>query len=268
MACASCFCTNTSLFSRLSWFFLVHDLSLTFAQELDDKTIPHLKTWAGLYRSADLGVLFRSREHLGLQLTSIAFHYKHMQVVRSCLLSTSLDPLVQQIFNRKSERVSSFTRRWTGPKALSLVAPAVDHQLRFAGQANHAGLGLKKSWYFAKPNRTQIRSKTAEILEKLEEESYIQHASCLVRQGVWTLWNDIRPFDLSWKNLIYGPGPKVIAFVLNAQINSVKTPDMLKLWGFKPEATCPLCSHPQCTLHHTLALHFPKAATLGVMTLF
>jgi hypothetical protein len=69
---------------------------------------------------------------------------------------------------------------------------------------------------------------------------------------VWTHWDDVRPFDLSWKNLIYGPGPKVIAFVLNAQINSVKTPDMLKLWGLISTAQCPLCSHKQCTLHHIL----------------
>ena len=70
--------------------------------------------------------------------------------------------------------------------------------------------------------------------------------------GCRTQWDDVRPLDLSWKNLIYGPGPKVIAFVLNAQINSVKTPDMLKLWGLIPSAQCPLCSHKQCTLHHIL----------------
>src|SRR3954469_22350723 len=80
----------------------------------------------------------------------------------------------------------------------------------------------------------------------------MQHASRLTRQGVWTHWSDVRPFDLSWKNLIYGPGPKVIAFVLNAQINSVKTPDMLKLWKLTASAQCPLCAHKQCTLHHIL----------------
>jgi hypothetical protein len=52
--------------------------------------------------------------------------------------------------------------------------------------------------------------------------------------------------------LIYGPGPKVIAFVLNAQINSVKTPDMMKLWGYTPTSQCHLCEHKQCTLHHIL----------------
>ena len=63
----------------------------------------------------------------------------------------------------------------------------------------------------------------------------MNHASRLTQQGIWTHYReDVRPFDMSWHNLIYGPGPKVISFVLNAQINSVKTPDMMRLWGYIP----------------------------------
>ena len=58
---------------RLSWVFLVHDLCLSFARELDKLVIPRLKIWAGLYRSSDVGTLFRLRAHLGLQLTSIEY---------------------------------------------------------------------------------------------------------------------------------------------------------------------------------------------------
>jgi len=54
---------------RLSWPFLVHDLCLSYARDLDKFVIPHLKRWAGLYRSSDVGTLFRLRSHLGLQLT-------------------------------------------------------------------------------------------------------------------------------------------------------------------------------------------------------
>src|SRR4051812_22877478 len=75
----------------------------------------------------------------------------------------------------------------------------------------------------------------------------------------------VRKLIHGWKNLIYGPGPKVIAFVLNAQINSVKTPDMLRLWGMTPSALCPLCSHPNCTLHHILA-NCPFALNQGRYT--
>ena len=49
-----------------------------------------------------------------------------------------------------------------------------------------------------------------------------------------------------------GTGPRVVAFVLNAQINSVRTPDMLNLWGYLPTAACKLCDAKQCSLHHVL----------------
>ena len=51
---SSCFCSSTSWLAD----FLVHDLSVSFAQSLDKKVIPRLKSWAGLFRSSDLGALF------------------------------------------------------------------------------------------------------------------------------------------------------------------------------------------------------------------
>jgi hypothetical protein len=84
------------------------------------------------------------------------------------------------------------------------------------------------------------------------EEQHVRHASCLRRQGVWTKWENVIPFDLSWENLIYGPGPRFISFLLNTQMNSVRTPDMLKLWGYVESAACKLCGAMQCTLHHIL----------------
>jgi hypothetical protein len=80
--------------------------------------------------------------------------------------------------------------------------------------------------------------KITETLRVQREEKHLEHAACLVQQGVWSHWDNVMPFDLSWKNLIYGPGPRIISFILNAQINSVRTPDMMKLWGY-PQ--CMLC---------------------------
>ena len=67
---------------------------------------------------------------------------------------------------------------------------------------------------------------------------------------MWT--EQARPFDFSWKNLIYGPGPHVIRFVLNSLINCTQTRDMLRLSGYTPTAFCSLCGDNQCTLHHIL----------------
>ena len=40
---------------RLSWVFLVHDLSLSFAEDLEKRIMSRLKKWAGLFRGCDLG---------------------------------------------------------------------------------------------------------------------------------------------------------------------------------------------------------------------
>src|SRR5437762_6786464 len=130
---------------RLSWVFLVHDLNLWFAKELDKRVIPRLKEWSGLFRSSDTGTLFRLREHLGLQLTSIEHHYEHLQLVKCCLLENSKDDRVRELYKLRESRVASFSRRWCAPNELLKIEPLADHNLRFAGQTGHAGLGSQRS---------------------------------------------------------------------------------------------------------------------------
>ena len=60
------------------------------------------------------------------------------------------------------------------------------------------------------------------------------------------------PFDFSWKNLLYGPGPQAIKFVLNATVNWLKTPDLVKKFGYKAHAFCPLCGFGQYTVQHII----------------
>ena len=251
---------------RLTWVFLVHDLNLWFAKELDKKLVMRLKNWAGLYRGSDTGALFRRRDHLGLQLTSLEEHYQRMQLVKCCLLANSKDNTVRAVYEAKKQREEGFKNRWSGTKELSNLEPIVEHATRFAGQTGRSGLGWNLSNpYIANPTVAEHRSKVTSTLADQCEEDRVRHASCLVRQGVWTHWDNVRPFDLSWHNLIYGPGPRVIAFVLNAQINSVRTPDMLKLWGYTNSAACVLCNADQCTLHHLLA-NCPFALNQGRYT--
>ena len=57
----------------------------------------------------------------------------------------------------------------------------------------------------------------------------------------------------------------MIKFVLNATINCSRTPDMLKLWGYKQTAHCVLCSQEGCSLHHIL-VNCDKALSQGRYT--
>jgi hypothetical protein len=158
---------------RVSWFFLVNDLSLTFAISLDHLSIPRLKEWAGLYRSADVGCLFRRRKDLGLQLTSFTFQFKHLQLVRCCLLKNSSDPLVRSVYTAKSSRESTFSRTWAATRVLEELSPEVDHQLKFAGQQDRAGLGLL-SRYFANPSVRDKRGVFAQVLLNESEKSMVE----------------------------------------------------------------------------------------------
>jgi len=166
--------------------------------------IRRLKIWAGLYRSRDVGTLFRLRSHLGLQLTSVEFPTPTTCKVLS--LRNSNDETIKAIWIRK-DRVSEFTARWSAPNELKKLEPVVEHNLRYAGQSGRAGLGsLKENPYIANPSLRQRRASTTEVLKAKYEEQHVRHASCLLRQGVWTHWDNVVPFDLSWENLIYGLG--------------------------------------------------------------
>ena len=170
---------------------------------------------------------------------------------KCCFLQNSNDPLVREIYKIKEDRVTSHAARWSGAKALQVLLPVAEHNIRFASQKGRSGLGASKAaCYIGTPTPKDMREKVTDVTEC--EEKHLAHAVRLPLQGVWTTWTDwARPFDLSWQNLIT-TAPSLIKFVLNAQINCVRTPDMLKLWGYTQTATCPLCGALQCTLHHIL----------------
>ena len=68
--------------SHLSWPFLINDLDLSFAQDLQRNINRTLKRWAGIGKSVDNGLMFRSKKNFGLGLTSISDHYQRMQLIK------------------------------------------------------------------------------------------------------------------------------------------------------------------------------------------
>ena len=182
------------LVSRLSWVFLVHDLSASFAQSLDKKVIPRLKSWAGLFRSSDLGALFRRREHLGLQLTSITLCYKHMQLVKCCLLENSNDPNIRDIYKIRKNRVTAFSARWSALRRWKHLFPWQSTICSLQARSVQQALGLTAASYIGTPTLKDLREKATKALVDEVEEKHMQHAACLPLQGVWTKWTaSIRP---------------------------------------------------------------------------
>lgn len=249
---------------RLTWPLLIHDLDKTFAQTLQAHVQPFLKEWSGVGKTVDTGTLYRAYNHLGLQLTSIEDHYKSSQLVKSQLLKNSADESVRNVFQAKTDKEDKMTRHFKASQLCTIASAQVKLNLQYPTQVGLQGLGNGN--YNIEHTKAEVRKLVSVTAHSFAEEKRLMHAQELAIQGIWTTWSEcVAPTDLSWKNLIYGPGPHVIKFILNASVNWVKTPDMMKLWGYKKTAYCPLCKHPQCTLHHIMS-NCPHALDEGRYT--
>lgn len=237
---------------RLSWPFMSQDyLPLSLAFTLDRHTNRYLKSWAGLFKSADLGVLYRSRDRFGLEITKTSVHFKKMSVVKCLLLKQSKDPVVRHLYDKRATREANLSV-WRASKETSKVQQIADHKLHFAGQTHRLGLG--NGYYDNQPSDTAYRKLCTQAVVDCESEQLWSHAHSLNMQGIWTVWSEnTHPLDFSWNTIIYGPGKCIIAFLLNATINTLPSKYLLCLLGYRTNSRCPLCKNNNCNVSHVLS---------------
>ena len=240
------------LLAHLAWPFLIQDLTMSFAKELESSISMTLKRWAGLYRGADTGSLFRSRANCGLGLTSVSHFFCKMQLIKCSLLEKSNDPTVNDVYDLKSKKTSRWKVKWSVNRIFKAISADVLLQTKFPSQSGRLGLG--HGLFTGQPTNAEIRHLVTQTADNIKQQELLSHSVQLSRQGTWINFSESTvPFDLSWKNLIFGPSHRVISFVINATINSCKTPSMMKLWGYKKSDKCTLCDETNCTLHHILS---------------
>jgi hypothetical protein len=240
--------------SKLSWSFLIHDFNLNFCEKLQQNANAFLKKWVGVLKGSDEGILYRPRALLGLGLTSLSTHFKRMQVVKCHLLKNSRDADIRALYERRIEKESKHATVWRPTQELAEVEKAVKHAQMFPSQVDKAGIGFVRGRYNKSLTTQQHRRLCSAVVSELETRNLVSHAHTLPLNGVWTKWHEsVKPFDLSWKNLIYGPGPRLVAFVLNCTMNSMPTPDLLKIMKYRDTSLCNLCGAKQCTLNHILS---------------
>jgi len=237
--------------SKFSWPFMIYNFSITFMKKLEAKSTAMLKKWAGVFKKADPSILYRPRNLLGLQLTSLSSHFQKLQVCKCLLLENSIDQNIRSLYSVKASKESSL-KCWRATKVTQQVKSMAMHRIKFPHQANNLGLGWGN--YNPNPSPSDFRKLVTAEINVLENEKFMSHAVALPLQGTWTNWVEHgEPFDLSWKNLIYGPGTKLISFVLNSISNSVISPYMLNLMGYAESKMCPLCQHQSCSIFHILS---------------
>ena len=248
---------------KSSWPLLIQDFNRYFAvKDIEQPTGVYLRRWAGLFKSSDIGTLYRPREKLGLNLTSITVHFESMRIIRCHLLKHSKDEDITAVYQHRADRFKDNRTIWRDTQFLEKVESMVEHESKF--QAADAGdnRGLGNNIYTAHlDTAADKRKRCGKAVHRLATEKHMAHAAGLAMQSVWMHWAEhSNAFDLSWRNLIWGPGPRIISFVLNATINSLPTPDMLNLMNLSSVSSCSICGTPQCTLFHIL-VNCTKALT-------
>lgn len=244
----------------LSWPLLIQDFNRDFVKTQVTRTCGvSLRRWAGVFKSIDGGCLYRRKERFGLGLTSLTTYFEKLQVIKLHLVKFSPDPHVAALYELRRKREESHSKMWRPTQLLERVCAMTDFDLRFqhaaAGDRRGLGAGLFTQGSVSSPSHRMLC--TANV-QRLNDEELEAHAVGLHMQGSWLGWEQgVFPFDLSWDNLIRGPGGRVVSFVLNATHNSVMTPDLRNICGYVDDPACKLCcvgdKSRKATLHHILA---------------
>ena len=243
-----CWIYNFTIISKLSWWFTVGDLSVTFAKFLHAIVLPYLKEWCGLPKSgANCAVLFvGSTTHLGLSLRRIHTVYKAMQVVRRGILKKSKDPVARHVFEMERSRQES----WSGPRfAPALEVTAVEAQATLVEiPGHHHGLGFKDTSIRKDKPPTSLQMYTT-----IDSRVQLDHASTLVMQGKLQLFDECLHRDWAWDKLIYNCSDSMFRFMINATNNTLPTGSNLRIWSNSViQTTCAGCHRLNPTLLHVL----------------
>ena len=99
---------NSYVIPKLSWWLIVCDLSLDFAEHLQSLVLPFLKTWSGLLRPANPTILFSGKyTDVGLKLKTIPGQGKQLQVAKHHMQKNSADQRVKDLYATRLEHESA-----------------------------------------------------------------------------------------------------------------------------------------------------------------
>lgn len=245
-----CWLYNAFIIPKLSWFFTIHNLSLSFAKvDLGCIIMPFLKSWCKLpKKGANIAILFcgNAPETIGLSLKPVYTVYKACQVIRRHILQRSRDPTARLVFELELGRQVKWKGRRFAP-ARELVH-LQSRSVNIAVPSQRAGLG------YASPSRVRVTRESA-YAHYYEEDSHalLEHANTLKMQGKLKSLDSLAKRDWSWQRLIRNCSDGQFAFMVNATNNSLPTGDNLGNWS--KEHIAPRCVGCSCggpTLRHTL----------------
>ena len=253
------------IISYLRWPFMIHDFTINMILPMQRTATRYLKEWYGLHGTANPSLLYLPRKKFyGLGLTSIEACLKTMQICTTSLVKHSQDPITKAIFERKSKRdLRSRSSQWKPSIDLALFERALEFQDTFGGQSSRLGLGFHSVTKFRDSPLKMKRKMVAEHCKREEAHKRKVRLLALTRNSDFVKWDEDMNNNRDWSSQIFGMSPKLLAFVLNGQANTLPSPSNLRRWGLHASTHhCVLCGKLGVTAKHTLS-HCPVALKSG-----
>jgi hypothetical protein len=244
-----------AILALLRWPFMIHDFTINMITSLQNMATRYLKSWYKMHRTSNPSILYLPRKSFGLGLTSIETCLKTMQICTAGLVKHSQDPITSAIFERKSKTEHlSRSSQWKPTVDLELFERALQFQDTFAGQSSRLGLGFNTVTKFRDCPLKMKRKMVAEHCKREEAHKRKVRLLKLTRNSDFVKWDEDMVTNRDWSSQIFGMSPKLLAFTLNGQANTLPSPSNLRRWGFHPSTHhCPLCGKFGTTAKHALS---------------
>jgi hypothetical protein len=246
---------NYYVLAKMVWPLLINDFSESQAKVWDNLIRHFYRKWLGLAKMAESGIFYRSNAHFGLNMKSLQEMQKQLHVSKWHLLKTSADKKCNQLYQRRlSLDKAGHTgsgRRGSPCLTIERIERGLTLDQLTTSQRGKRGIGFSG----IKVKKSSMRQQVVLEMKKEAEDRRLLVADKYQMQTNWVeyaseLRNEERK-DLTWQRMLSFP-QNLLKFTLNAQCNTLYTPDNQRRWNLAPNACCGLCGTVHATLVHIL----------------
>ena len=257
--------TNHHVCAKLAWSLMIYDFPESQAAEWQAMLHRYYRRWMGLAACAEPFVLYRFEEHFGLKFKDLKQVLRQLQVTRWHILKNSKDRLARALyqFRLAQDRAGHIGKGRHSSPCMELEK--LEDQLRIHdvignGQTGRRGLGYGrtrgKRRVVASESSKQRRQRMVELMKVETEQQRLEVLHEYKMQNSWLsyAWLDgMMAKDLTWGKMLFQYSDRLLKFVLNAQLNTLPSPDNLRRWNRYKDGACGLCGTKGVTLAHILA---------------
>ena len=92
------------LMSKISWDFLIHDMTVSFVEDLAATQTRMFKKWVNYSRSGNPTVFYRSKKNFGWNMKEMVTFLKKQQLIKCNMLKCSEDSDVRQLYEARRQQ--------------------------------------------------------------------------------------------------------------------------------------------------------------------